>query len=309
VVAAIWFGCNNAARDIVGEWTIYKRERMVTLKLLPYIFSKFAVLMALCIFQCGSMLAIVYLCCGLHSNFFYDFLVLLISSMIGAGLGLSISAVSKTTESAIAMLPLVLLPIIALGGGMRPIYLLDPKAQVITTIIPSRWAYEANLVHEAEASEWGKQKLASDYNCKITLPQTTDGDQPQMPPNASMPPGASMPSGASMPPDSSNLPGSLSPYDFQLVNGNILLKPSLNIQGDPAEGNIPQYLITFTDPFGKSHTCRAYADEHYPHYGPVAYAVSFRHRFHESLSVLVAMLVVLVIGVIAILRKRDTDPQ
>ena len=35
VVAAIWFGCNNAARDIVGEWTIYKRERMVTLKLLP----------------------------------------------------------------------------------------------------------------------------------------------------------------------------------------------------------------------------------------------------------------------------------
>ena len=45
VVAAIWFGCNNAARDIVGEWTIYKRERMVTLKLLPYVFSKFAVLL------------------------------------------------------------------------------------------------------------------------------------------------------------------------------------------------------------------------------------------------------------------------
>ena len=27
VVAAIWFGCNNAARDIVGEWTVYQRER------------------------------------------------------------------------------------------------------------------------------------------------------------------------------------------------------------------------------------------------------------------------------------------
>jgi energy-coupling factor transporter ATP-binding protein EcfA2 len=105
VVAAIWFGCNNAVRDIVGEWTIYKRERMVTLQLLPYIFSKFAVLMALCIFQCGSMLAIVYVISGLHSNFLDDFLVLLISSMIGAGLGLSISALSKTTESAIAWLP------------------------------------------------------------------------------------------------------------------------------------------------------------------------------------------------------------
>src|ERR1039458_1918595 len=72
---------------------------MVTLKLLPYIFSKLAVLMALCIFQCGSMLAIVYLICGLHSNFFYDFLVLLLSSMIGAGLGLSISALTKTNSA------------------------------------------------------------------------------------------------------------------------------------------------------------------------------------------------------------------
>jgi len=321
VVAAIWFGCNNAARDIVGEWTIYKRERMVTLKLLPYIFSKFAVLMALCIFQCGSMLAIVYLSCGLRSNFLYNFLVLLISSMIGAGLGLSISAVSKTTESAIAMLPLVLLPIIALGGGMRPIYLLDPKAQVITTIIPSRWAYEANLGHEAEASEWGEHMNASDYNCKIELPQAPAGSQQQI---LAIPPGSAVPPGVTVPPGASILPGSLDPYDFQLVNGNIFLKSSQNFRGDldfrgkpaehfkgdPAEGNIPHYLITFTDPFGKKHTCRVpAADEHYPYYGPVAYAVSFRHRFRESLSVLVAMLVVLVIGVIAILRKRDTDPQ
>jgi len=127
VVAAIWFGCNNAARDIVGEWTIYKRERMVTLKLIPYVFSKLAVLLGLCIFQCGSLLAIVYLACGLHSNFLEDFLVLLVASMIGAGLGLCISALSKTNESAIALLPVVLLPIIALGGGMRPIYLMPTR--------------------------------------------------------------------------------------------------------------------------------------------------------------------------------------
>ncbi len=87
VVAAIWFGCNNAARDIVGEWTIYKRERMVTLKLIPYIFSKLAVLLALCIFQCAAMLGIVYFGCGLHGGFLDEFCVLLVASMIGAGLG------------------------------------------------------------------------------------------------------------------------------------------------------------------------------------------------------------------------------
>jgi hypothetical protein len=40
VVAAIWFGCNNAARDIVGEWIVYRRERTVSLKLPSYVFSK-----------------------------------------------------------------------------------------------------------------------------------------------------------------------------------------------------------------------------------------------------------------------------
>jgi ABC-type multidrug transport system ATPase subunit/ABC-type multidrug transport system permease subunit len=300
VVAAIWFGCNNAARDIVGEWTIYKRERMVTLKLLPYVFSKLAVLLALCVFQCGSMLTIVYVICGLHSNFLYDFLVLLLSSLIGAGLGLSISALLKTTESAIAMLPLVLLPIIALGGGMRPIYLLDSKVQVFTTIIPSRWAFEANLTHEAAASEWGANKPMPDYTCNITLPQVPGGGQPQMPPMASTPPAASMPSAASMPPGSPMPPASFSADD---------LNPSLHVQGDPAEGSIPHYLISFIDPAGTRHTCRASADEHYPRISPINHAVNNRHRFRDSVAVMCAMLLVLVAVVIAILRKRDSDPQ
>jgi len=159
VIAAIWFGCNNAVRDIVGEWTIYKRERMVTLKIIPYVFSKLAVLMVLCIFQCGSMLAIVYLCCRLHSNILSDYLVLLVSSMVGAGLGLCISALSRTNESAIALLPVVLLPIIALGGGLRPIYLMPKAGQAISLVIPSRWSYEANLLQEAAAQEWGSKDL------------------------------------------------------------------------------------------------------------------------------------------------------
>ena len=209
VVAAIWFGCNNAARDIVGEWTIYKRERMVTLKLLPYVFSKLAVLLGLCIFQCGSMLAIVYLACGLHSNFGADFLVLLLSSMIGAGLGLAISAFSKTNESAIAMLPVVLLPIIALGGGMRPIYLM-PQAQAISNVIPSRWAFEANLLHEATARQWGDPQKQPDPGCNITPPQ-------------------GMPTGQQTP-----VPG-VQPTPEQMA----ALNPSYNVMGDAAEGSIP----------------------------------------------------------------------
>ncbi|MGA2890114.1 MAG: FHA domain-containing protein [Terracidiphilus sp.] len=275
VVAAIWFGCNNAARDIVGEWTIYKRERMVTLKLVPYVFSKLAVLLALCIFQCGSMLAIVYLSCGLRSNFLYDFIVLLLSSMIGAGLGLAISAVSKTNESAIALLPLVLLPIIALGGGMRAIYLMPKPGQVISAVIPSRWSFEANLLHETLDKQWGENKR-SDDNCFL--------DQKQI----------------------------IGPSPLPVGNGD---NPSYDLKGKPgistdlAENNFPAYLITFTDAQGKEHTCRAWADEQYPRINPTAHAFKYRHPFPVSLAVLAAMLLVLISGVIIVLRKRDNDPQ
>ena len=55
--------------------------------------------------------------------------------------------------------------------------------------------------------------------------------------------------------------------------------------------------------------CRATADEKYPRVNPTDHAVAYRHRFRDSVAVLSAMLLVLVAAVIAILRKRDNDPQ
>ena len=111
---------------------------------------------------------------------------------------------------------MVLLPIIALGGGMRPIYLMPKAGQVISTIIPSRWSFEANMLHEAEAKEWGGDKNpVPDLTCK--LDEEGKNTNPAL-----------------ISPD---------PND---------LNPSLNVQGDAAEGTIPRYLINFTDPSGTS---------------------------------------------------------
>jgi len=155
VVAAIWFGCNNAARDIVGEWSIFQRERMVNLKLPSYVFSKFAVLAGLCIFQCFTLLAIVYFGCHLQGSFLRECLILLVSSLVGAALGLAISARSSTTETAIALLPVVLLPVITLGGGIRAVYKMPAPARVMSFVTPSRWAFERNMLEEAKGHVCG----------------------------------------------------------------------------------------------------------------------------------------------------------
>jgi len=149
VVAAIWFGCNNATRDIVGEWTIFYRERMVNLKLPSYVFSKFLLLLALSVAQCAVMLGIVYFLCDLKADFWRIGAVLVLASAVGTSLGLAISARSSSTESAIALLPIVLLPVIVLGGGLKQIYRMPTAMQWVSTVIPSRWAFEYNIVNEA----------------------------------------------------------------------------------------------------------------------------------------------------------------
>jgi hypothetical protein len=147
-VAAVWFGCNNVARDVVGEWTVFQRERMVTLKLPSYVFSKLAIAATLSLFQCLALLCIVTWICGLQASFFSVLGILYLSSLVGSAIGLCVSARASTTEAAIAMLPLILLPIIALGGGIHPIK--DEPMKSIAKIVPSRWALEATLRLEAK---------------------------------------------------------------------------------------------------------------------------------------------------------------
>lgn len=154
VIAAVWFGCNNVARDIVGEWSIFQRERMVSLKLPSYLFSKLTIAAILCLFQCATLLGIVTLVCHLQGSFLDVLAVLYLSSLVGAAVGLCVSARASTTEAAIAMLPLILLPVIALGGGLIPIHQMPTVMQQVAKVVPSRWAFEAELVLESEAHHY-----------------------------------------------------------------------------------------------------------------------------------------------------------
>jgi ABC-type multidrug transport system ATPase subunit len=148
VVAAVWFGCNNAAREIVGEWAVYQRERMVNLKLPSYLGSKFVVLGLLCLLQCSIMLAIVKLWCNLACSYPQALFILLVTSLTGVALGLCISSYAPNPESAIGLLPVVLLPMIVFGGGICPLAQMNSGARFLSTAVPSRWAFEANMLLE-----------------------------------------------------------------------------------------------------------------------------------------------------------------
>jgi hypothetical protein len=219
------------------------------------------------------MLAIVYLFLGLQGSFLSGFLVLLMASMIGAGLGLCVSAVARTNEAAIAMLPVILLPIIALGGGMRPVYQMPKIGQFISGAIPSRWAFEANLLDEATAKKW-KPKFPSPG----TIPQAPGG-LPALGVNPAGQQAMAIPA--------EPIPGAPDPTEPPPI--------------DFAQHHIPSYVVDAKNRSGDTIEKAALSTE--------KNAVAYRHKFSESLLVLGGMLLMLTAAVIGILRKRDNDPQ
>lgn len=148
-LAAVWFGCSNAAREIVAERAIYRRERMVGLSAIAYLGSKVAVLGLLCLLQCLVLLVIVGLGCGLAGSWWYALLVLFLAALAGMAAGLALSAFAKTPEAAAAALPLVVLPLVILGGSLLSLDELPAPATFMADTMPSRWAFEGLIVNEA----------------------------------------------------------------------------------------------------------------------------------------------------------------
>jgi hypothetical protein len=172
-LAAIWFGCSNSAREIVSEWSIYHRERMINLKIPSYVASKFTVLGVVCMIQCVLLLGIVHIGCGLRGLSPPMYGVLVLSAMIGIGLGLTVSALAKTAETAERLVPIILLPMIMLGCALMPRH--EMPYPLLTQPVPSRWAFEALLLMEAEK----RGKLITEMGKPVKVELISDGGQGQ----------------------------------------------------------------------------------------------------------------------------------
>lgn len=145
-VSAIWFGVNNAAREIVAEAPIYKRERMFNVLIAPYIFSKVFVLGAFALIQAIIFNAIIWVWYSNSSDFIgwqdpitaagWMFFVTVISSLFG----LLISAISNSTEKVMSIVPIAVIPQIMLAGIIAIIP--NVTVEFFSYLTFSRWGTE-----------------------------------------------------------------------------------------------------------------------------------------------------------------------
>lgn len=162
---SVWFGIINAAREITKELPIFQRERLVNLKIGPYLLSKVAVLFILILVQTVVLLGIVALKVGFPGDtgaimppLLETFITLILTSFTGMALGLVISAASSSGDRAISIVPLALIPQILFAGL---IFKIEGLATPLSWLTISRWSMDA-------------LGISADLNSLCNLPNTDD---------------------------------------------------------------------------------------------------------------------------------------
>jgi ABC-type multidrug transport system ATPase subunit len=174
VISACWFGASGAAREIVGEQALYRRERMINLTRFNYVTSKFLLLAAICAAQCFVLLVIVGVALHLGNLTVVAlgriYFAMWLASLAGVATGLLISSWTRTSEAALAWMPILLIPQVVLGGRIvsQNEY---PLLKVAMWPVISRWAYELAIGAERIALQahpmWLQQGVAGDRNCAL----------------------------------------------------------------------------------------------------------------------------------------------
>jgi len=137
-LATFWFGCSNAAQEIVREFAIYRRERIVGLGRHGYLMAKF-------VFWSGVTIAqalILYICIqfgskGLTGSAEWQLASLMATALSAVGLGLALSALVRTTTQAVMIVPLILLPQIVLSGFVLSPFTPDGRKKPVYDFVPS----------------------------------------------------------------------------------------------------------------------------------------------------------------------------
>ena len=153
-LAAVWFGCINACREIVKERAILERERLFGLRPGPYVLSKVWVLAGLGAVQVVLLQGTVEWHLQLRGPMPLELLALFGASVAGTGLGLLVSALATTQERAVFAVPLLLLPQILFSELAIPNNLYSGVVAAGEKAMPVHWAFRVFEESAALEPRW-----------------------------------------------------------------------------------------------------------------------------------------------------------
>jgi ABC transport system ATP-binding/permease protein len=146
VLIAVIVGSLTTMREVVKEAEIYRRERMIGLKILPYVFSKVWLSVVLAIYQSAIFLITKAIAVDLPGSWQVGaamYFTLFLATLGGMVMGLLVSALSSSQNVAPLLTILFLVPQITLAGSFLPLSTIGPVGQFISQFTTTRWTFEA----------------------------------------------------------------------------------------------------------------------------------------------------------------------
>jgi ABC-type multidrug transport system ATPase subunit/ABC-type polysaccharide/polyol phosphate export permease len=140
ILSSYWFGCNNAAKEIVKERGIFEQERRVVVEVSCYAWSKLALLSVLSAAQAVVLVLTVRLAGNLPGEAVAWAGIASVLALAGVAAGLAISSLAASEEAAMALVPIILIPQIILSGTLAPLHGFNETLARVS--IPLYWGLE-----------------------------------------------------------------------------------------------------------------------------------------------------------------------
>jgi hypothetical protein len=146
VMAGIFFGLFNTASEIVNERSIYLRERLAGVPILPYLTSKLLVLGSISVLQAFLLGVPLSLILGLAASTLGLFASLMLAALAAACMGLLLSALARRRETPLIFVPVIVVAQLILGGFLAPVKSTGMKTASAPMI--SRWGAQSAFIME-----------------------------------------------------------------------------------------------------------------------------------------------------------------
>lgn len=175
---SFFFGLTYGLLQICTEFPIFFRERLVNLRIVPYVASKFVVLAPLLVVVCILMLGVLRVfdrlpALGFEASAELTF-TLVLSAFAALALGLLTSALVSNTEQAMVAMPMLCFPQCLFAGAIVPVPVMAAAGRWMSAGMSNRWSFEglgvtAGLQETvASSSSPGAEALLAQYGSSFS---------------------------------------------------------------------------------------------------------------------------------------------
>ena len=168
LIVALFLGLTVSAEEIFRDRKILKRESFLNLSFSSYLGSKILILFIISAIQAISFVFIANTLLGIRGMAFAYWFALFTTASFANMLGLNVSASFNSAVTIYIIIPLVMIPMMILSGAMFPFDKLNrsvgsvDKVPLIAEIMPTKWSYEALMVHQYKDNGYEQAKVGPD---------------------------------------------------------------------------------------------------------------------------------------------------